>query len=202
MIQPFVSAASTLLPRFSFVLKVEFIDSLCRRCPEVALDQYGQHALTCRKGPDVCRQHNALRNCVAGYCRRALLNPILEAGAGFGDQTRPADILVPSWNLGKDAALDVTVVNPLNNTNIEGAITAPGSVTAGASNKKHANNDQKCRDSGMCPNSGDNVRRVGGRGRFLDRLFNRVVMETATGKAEAKHAMYTRLNCSLMRKRY
>ena len=149
-----------------------------------------------------CRRHNAIRNCVSEYCRRGLLNPIMEAGSGFRDQTRPADVLVPSWNLGKDAALDVTVVNPLNNINIEGAITTPGSVTTGASDRKHANNDQKCRDLGWecLPIVVTTYGEWGGEATtFLDRLSTRVAMQTATAKAEVSQAMYTRLNFLLMR---
>ena len=51
------------------------------------------------------------------FFSRALLSPELEKGSGIDhshSQTRPADILVPSWPIGKSAACDVTVVNPLN----------------------------------------------------------------------------------------
>ena len=108
----------------------------CGSCPSETLDQFGQHALTCKRGPGICRRHNTLRDCIADYCRRAQLNPTLEAGSGYLNQTRPADILLPTWNLGRDAALDVTVVNPLNNSNIEGAII-PGQITEEAADRKH-----------------------------------------------------------------
>ena len=42
-------------------------------------------------------RHNALRNAIFDFCKRALLNPKLEAGAGLGHErrlTRPADILI------------------------------------------------------------------------------------------------------------
>ena len=75
------------------------------------------------------------------------MNPTLEAGSGYLNQTRPADISLPTWNLGRDAALDVTVVNPLNSSNIEGAII-PGLITEEAADRKHRNNDAKCRELG------------------------------------------------------
>ena len=44
-------------------------------------------------------RHNTLRNVIFEFCKRALLNPKLEAGAGLGHErrhTRSADILIPS----------------------------------------------------------------------------------------------------------
>ena len=129
------------------------------------------------------------------------MNPILEAGAGFRDQKRPADVLVPTWNLGKDAALDITFVNPLNDTKIDGAITIRGSGAASAVSKKHRNNDVKCRELGwVCIPM---VVTCYGEWRseaiaFLDRLESRVAMQTPTSTPEMKTAIYTRLSCLLM----
>ena len=122
----------------------------CSRCKNHALDPVGHHALTCKRGPYVTARHNALRDCLAGYCRRAHLNPTLEAGAGLDDrQTRPADILLPVWTLGASAALDLTVVHPLNSINLNGASTDAGSVAlAAAAERKHEENGKKCRELG------------------------------------------------------
>ena len=170
-------------------------------CPSETLDQFGQHALTCRRGPGICRRHNTLRDCIADYCRRAQLNPTLEAGSGYLNQTRPADILLPTWNLGRDAALDVTVVNPLNNSNIEGAII-PGLITEEAADRKHRNNDAKCRELGW-KGIPIVVSTYGGWGReasvFLDSLSSRVAMQTVSAKADIKRELFTRLSCTLMR---
>ena len=173
----------------------------CGSCPSQILDRFGQHALTCKRGPGICRRHNTLRDCIADYCRRAQLNPTLEAGSGYLNQTRPADILLPTWNLGRDAALDVTVVNPLNNFNIEGAII-PGQITEEAADRKHRNNDAKCRELGWecIPIV---VSTYGGWGSeasvFLDSLSSRVAMQTVSAKADIKRALFTRLSCTLMR---
>ena len=40
----------------------------------------------------------------------------MEVGSGLGHdarRTRPADVLVPNWVLGKPAAFDITVTSPL-----------------------------------------------------------------------------------------
>ena len=173
----------------------------CGSCPSETLDQFGQHALTCKRGPGICRRHNTLHDCIAEYCRRAQLNPTLEAGSGYLNQTRPADILLPTWNLGRYAALDVTVVNPLNNSNIEGAII-PGLITEEAADRKHRNNDAKCRELGWeC--TPIVVSTYGGWGSearvFLDNLSSRVAMQTVLAKADIKRALFTRLSCTLMR---
>ena len=64
-------------------------------------------------------------------------------------QTRPADILVPSWSIGKSAACDVTVVNPLNPSLILGASTAVGYSAAEKEVVKMAKNGPKCAELGV-----------------------------------------------------
>ena len=47
----------------------------------------------------------------------ACLGPQVEAGSGLGHEGHriwPADILIPHWDLGKPAALDLTVTSTLN----------------------------------------------------------------------------------------
>ena len=142
--------AMSVLTKWWLGLPVSPDGASCSRCPNHALDPSGHHALTCKRGPYVTARHNALRDCLANYCRQALLNPTLEAGAGLDDrQTRPADILLPTWTLGASAALDLTVVHPLNTTNLTGASTDGGSVAlAAAAERKHEENSTKCRELG------------------------------------------------------
>ena len=61
--------------------------------------------------------HNRLRDVFLESCRPACIGAHVEAGSGLGhDQwcTRPADVLVPDWVLGKPAAFDITVTSLLN----------------------------------------------------------------------------------------
>ena len=46
------------------------------------------------------------------FCQCACLGPHLEMGCGAGSnsQSRPADVLVPNWDLGKPAAFDLSVM--------------------------------------------------------------------------------------------
>ena len=63
-------------------------------------------------------------------------------------KTRPADILLPNWVLGRTAALDVSITSPLNSAIL---LEARVSATAGAQateSRKHQANDPKCSDLG------------------------------------------------------
>ena len=58
---------------------------------------------------------NRIRDTVFELCQRAYLGVQLEAGSSLHDeerQTRPADILVPNWELGQPAAVDLSITSP------------------------------------------------------------------------------------------
>ena len=103
--------------------------STCEYCPNHSLDHLGHHSLTCRRGGDVVTCHNRLRDVLVEYCHLALVGCQVEMGSGWGLEmcmTRPADVLIPNWSLGKPVALDLTVTSPLN-----AEIISEASVTAG-----------------------------------------------------------------------
>ena len=112
--------------------------SLCNleeTCPYCSsqLDPLGHHSLTCRYAGDVVTRHNCIRDCIADFCRRAHLSPLLEQGCGIGpakDRSRPADILIPNWSLSRSAAFDIKVIHPLNNSLISDAGQTSGASAA------------------------------------------------------------------------
>ena len=60
---------------------------------------------------------NRLRDDLVEYCHLAHIGCQVEMGSGWGPEksrTRPADVLIPNWSLGKPVALDLTVTSPLN----------------------------------------------------------------------------------------
>jgi hypothetical protein len=124
------------------------VSTSCPFCPNKVLDKFGHHATTCKKGPDVVNRHNRLRNKINQFCAKARLNPRLEQGCNRNSQTRPADILIPLWSLGHSAALDITIVHPLNSKNIIGASTDIESCLEAAEGRKFANNNPKCNELG------------------------------------------------------
>ena len=82
---------------------------------------------------DVVTRHNCIRDCIADFCRRAHLSPLLEQGCGIGpakDRSRPADILIPNWSLSRSAAFDIKVIHPLNNSLISDAGQTSGASAA------------------------------------------------------------------------
>jgi hypothetical protein len=138
-----------ILLKLRLGLSMEGANSSCPYCPEKMLDAAGHHALTCRCGPDIVHRHNKLRDCFNAACRSALLNPQLEQGSRQGSQTRPADIFIPVWTLGQPAAIDLTVVHPLNPEYISnGASTATEECLEAAEERKNAVNGQKCKELG------------------------------------------------------
>ena len=93
------------------------LDTSCGSiCPGRVLDPLGHHALTCKRGGDVVTCHNKLFDTLAKTCCSAHLSVKVEAGCNLSkdhSHTRPADILVPNWSLGKPAAFDLSVTSSL-----------------------------------------------------------------------------------------
>jgi hypothetical protein len=74
------------------------------------------HNLACKNGGDLIKRHNKLRNFIFNLSQQCGLNPILEKKNILGDcdsGKRPADVLIPSWSLNKDYAIDVAVTDPI-----------------------------------------------------------------------------------------
>ena len=78
------------------------------------LDPLGHHVVICKGGGDVVLRHNGLRDVFVQFGHRAGLGGQLEVGHRSGadsSHSRPVDILVPNWTIGKPAAFDLTVVS-------------------------------------------------------------------------------------------
>ena len=61
-----------------------------------------------------------------------------------GEDSRPADVLLPHWVGGKDAALDITVVNCLQVATVVGAATEAGHALTHAFNRKMRGTAEAC----------------------------------------------------------
>ena len=88
---------------------------------------------------------------LAETCRRAHLNVMVKAGSNLThdhSHTRPADILVPNWSLGKPAAFDLSVMSPLNSNVLLEAGLAAGQAARATEQRKHEENDAKCKELG------------------------------------------------------
>ena len=66
------------------------------------------------------------------------------------DHSRPADILLPNWALGKPAAFDISVTSPLNPQIVSVAGLSAGAAALSTEERKHTENDPKCNALGWC----------------------------------------------------
>ena len=66
-----------------------------------------------------------------------------------GNDRRPADIFVRNWAGGRDAALDVTVVNPLQDATVVGAAATAGHALTFAYERKMTAAAELCRQQGI-----------------------------------------------------
>ena len=85
--------------------------------------------------------YNQLRNAFFESCRQAGVGGQMEVGSGLGHderRTRPADVLVSNWDLGKPAAFDLTVASPLNQSILNEASVTAGSSAWVSEQRKHA----------------------------------------------------------------
>ena len=62
---------------------------------------------------------------------------------------RPADIFLPTWNGGSPAALDVTVISPMQQLTLSQSATTQGHALKVASNRKTAIHGPCCQQAGI-----------------------------------------------------
>ena len=121
----------------------------CPACQRPS-DCLGDHALNCAYQGERISRHNALRDALHSTAVSAALGPTREGRFLLpGDNRRPADILIPHWEGGKDAALDVTVINPLQDATVEGAAITPGHALGVAYRRKMTAAAEDCRREGI-----------------------------------------------------
>jgi len=119
-----------------------------------------------------------------------------------GADRRPADVFVPNWSEGLDAAYDVTVVNPLQAAMVEQAAVTAGHALSCAFTRKMRESDEDCSRQGIrfFPMVAETL---GG----LDNVVIREVKKLAAAKArhtgseedEETRKAFTKLSVLLMR---
>ena len=116
--------------------------------------------------------------------------------------TRPADILVPNWSMGKLAAFDLSVMSPLNSNVLLEAGLAAGQAARATEQRKHDENDAKCKElRWICVPMV--VEAYGAWGTEAMESFSLLASRLATSsnraKAEVLATLYGRLNLNLIR---
>eukprot|EP00731_Ephydatia_muelleri_P006967 Em0003g1215a len=119
-----------------------------------------------------------IRDILVETCCRAHIGVKVEVGNNLSrdhSKTRPADILLPNWFLGRTAALDVSITSPLNPvTLLEAGVSATAAAQATEA-RKHQANDPKCSE-----------------------LASRLATSTCRPKSTILHEIYGRLNLNLV----
>ena len=96
-------------------------DGPCPACGQPS-DRKGDHALNCAWQGERIARHNSLRDALHSTAVKAALGPTKEGQYLLpGEGGKPADVFIPRHSGGKDAALDVTVINPLQAATVEQA---------------------------------------------------------------------------------
>jgi hypothetical protein len=151
-------------------------------CPACNLfsDKEGDHAISCGHQGERIARHNHLRDTLYHTAVSASLGPTREDRALIpGTEARPADVLIPNWCAGKDAAMDVTVVNPLQTRMVDQAAAHAGHSLTVRFNDKMTKHGEACRRAGM--------------------VFIPLVVETLGGWEEQAEAQIKRLGAALAR---
>ena len=124
-------------------------DGPCPACLRFS-DRLGDHAMCCGTGGERIARHNHLRDAVFQTAVAAGLGPTREGRFLLpGDDRRPADVMVPNWAGGRDAALDLTVVTPIQAQTLPQAAFTPGHALTHAYERKMRGAEEDCRRQGI-----------------------------------------------------
>ena len=174
-------------------------------CPACSLpcDRMGDHALSCAQYGERIARHNVLRDMIFETAASAALAPVREGRHLLpGQGAKPADILLPRWSDGRDAALDVTVTSSLATSHVAGAATAAGSALDKAYDRKVQGAAEACRQQGLAffPLAWE---ALGGMHRVAIRqtkmLATALARHTGQEEGEASKHLFQRLSLGLMR---
>ena len=138
-----------LCMRYWLGLQIVEEDTLCAVCGCTS-DVMGDHYVTCRGNGDLIRKHDALRDVLYTAACSAALAPKKEMPALIpGSLSRPADIYLPCWSRGKPAALDVSVISPVQALTVEEAAVTQGYSLAVREQQKRRCHDNACHEAGI-----------------------------------------------------
>lgn len=132
----------------------------CPNCDK-KLDQYGYHALTCKRSGEKVRRHNSVRDNIFNQARNSHLNPVLEkANLIIDSNERPADVCIPKPGTNEDIWIDVAVIDSRQPTYLKHSLSNKNYAIEAYTKKKHEkydhhvqkwNNDQNNRKAIFTP---------------------------------------------------
>ena len=115
---------SSLQYRLELIMyEKEYNCSVCKK----SADAFGNHQVGCGGNGDRIFQHNAIYDAVFSAAQLAALCPCKEMPSLIpGSRSRHADIYVPLWVGHRPAAMDVTVISPLQQLTLSGTSSIAG----------------------------------------------------------------------------
>ena len=122
------------------------------RCPvcQAAMDSLGDHGVGCGGDGDCTHRHDSIRDTLFSIAQTAALAPRKEVPSLFPDsRSRPADVYLPYWKRGQPAAMDVTVISPLQQKTLAAASISQGHALTVGEDRKMAANAEACREVGV-----------------------------------------------------
>ena len=141
--------------------------------PECGLfaDMIGDHQVGCGGNGDRISRHNNIKDVLFSAAQSAALGPRKEApGIIPNSSARPA----PNWSRGRQAALDVSVISPLQQLTLSEAAVTPGHALQVCVRRKLTVNLPACRAAGVgfvpvvvevlggwSPEASSTIRRIG-----------------------------------------
>ena len=111
----------------------------------------GDNQVGCGGNGDRISRHNNIRDVLFSAAHSAALGPKKEApGTISNSSARPADILLPNWSRGRQAAQDdESVISPLQRLTLAEATVTPGHALEVCVRRKLSANLLACRAAGM-----------------------------------------------------
>ena len=87
-----------------------FKNFYCRACKQKGLDEYGDHALSCKYTGDVIGRHDAVRDALDEIAKEAGFQCFKEVGVM---RDRMGDAVIRNFNMGRGLFVDVSVTHTL-----------------------------------------------------------------------------------------
>ena len=122
----------------------------CSMCMTKERDVFGDHSIGCNSGPERIGRHDRLRDAIYSAAQTAALAPQKEVPSLVpGSQSRPADVFLPLWTRGRPAAVDVTVVSPLQSALVQECARTRGHALTIAEERKRRVHHAACQQIGI-----------------------------------------------------
>ena len=124
-------------------------DMLCLVCG-CTYDVMGNHCMTCRGNGDLIRKHDSLCDVLYTAAHSAALAPKKEMLSLIpGSLSHPADMYRSCWSRDKPAALNVSVISPVQTLTVEEAAVTQGYSLAVREQQKLRCHHYACHEAGI-----------------------------------------------------